>query len=96
MRAASIIGFKRQREDQRTEAQSPRALRHRGVEHARRGREPERRRVVLGRVIGVEAAAIVGFDDLEPLLVEIVQREIIAVEVIENAEFHSSSLQYCW
>jgi hypothetical protein len=34
---------------------------------------------------------IVGFDDLQPLLVECAQRTIVAIEVVENADFHLSS-----
>jgi hypothetical protein len=48
--------------------------------------------VVLGGVIRVEAAAIIGLDDLEPLLVEVMQGQIVAIEVVENSEFHSPSL----
>jgi hypothetical protein len=81
--------------DQRTEAQAPRALSDRGEENAGRGGKAERRRVMLGGMIGVEAAAIVGFDDLQPFLIECVQRTIVAIEVVENAEFHSPSLRGC-
>jgi hypothetical protein len=42
-------------------------------------------------MIGVEASAIVGFDELQPLRIERVQRKFIAIEVVENSEFHSSS-----
>src|SRR5262245_46598459 len=48
---------------------------------------------MLGGVIGVEAGAIVGFDELQPFLVEGVQGTIVAVEVVENPELHSRSLQ---
>src|SRR5262249_62131385 len=48
---------------------------------------------MLSGVIRIETAAIVGFDDLQPLLVECVQRTIVAIEVVENADFHSSSRQ---
>src|SRR5215813_1804360 len=79
--------------DQRTEAQALRALRDRGEENAGRGGEAQRRRVMLGGMIRIEAAAIIGFDDLQPFLVECVQRTIVAIEVVENAEFHSPSLR---
>ena len=52
----------RQQIDQRAEAQGLRALRHRGEKQAGRGGAAERRRVVLGEVIAVDAGAIVGFD----------------------------------
>ena len=44
--------------------------------------------MVLGDVIGVEAGAVIGFDDLEAILVIIRQRRAGAVEMIEDAEFH--------
>ncbi len=66
--------MQRHRVDQRPEAQLPRALRDRGQEHIRRGRHAERRRMMLGEVIGVEAGAIVGLDDFQAILV--VVREI--------------------
>jgi len=43
---------------------------------------------MLGGMIRIETATIVGFDDLQPLLVKRVQGPIIAVQVIENADFH--------
>ena len=84
--------MQRQRVDQRTKAQAARALGHRGEEDRGRGGKAERRRVVLGGVIRVEAAAIVGLDQLEPLLVEIAQRQVVAIEMVEHAEFHWPSL----
>ena len=84
--------MERKRVDQRAEAQRLRALGDRGQEYAGRGGEPERRRVVLGGVIRVEAAAIVGLDQLQALLIEIRQWNLAAIQVVENTEFHSSSL----
>ena len=80
----------RKRIDQRPEAQSLRALRDGGKEHAGRGGEAERRRMMFGGMIGVKAATIVGLDDFQPLRVEGLQRQIVAIEMVENAEFHSS------
>ncbi len=74
--------------DQRPETQTLRALSDRGEENAGRGGKAERRRVMLGGMVRVEAAAIAGFDDLQPLLVKGVQGPLIAVQVIENADFH--------
>jgi hypothetical protein len=42
---------------------------------------------MLGGMTGVEAAAIVGFDDLQPFLIECVQRTIVAIEVVETPNF---------
>ena len=38
------------------------------------------------KVIGVEAAAIERFDDLQPLLIIVPQRQIVAVQMVENTE----------
>ncbi len=82
--------MQRQRVDQRAEPKLPRALGDRGKEHAGGGRHAERRRMMLGEVIGVEPGLVVGFDELEAILVIVAQRQIVAVEVIENAEVHCS------
>jgi hypothetical protein len=50
------------RVDQRPEAQRLGALSHGGEEYAGRRRHAERRRMVLGDVIGVEACALVELD----------------------------------
>ena len=59
-----------------------------GQEHARRGRHAERRRMVLGEMIGVEARAIVGLGNPQAVLVVVRERAAVAVEMIEDAEFH--------
>ena len=79
--------MERQRIDQRAEAKALRALGDGGEVNAGRGGQPERRRVMLGGMIGVEAAAIVGLDDLQPFLVERVQGEVIAIEVAKIPNF---------
>ncbi len=61
--------IERQHEDHRPEAQPPRALRQGGEKDVGRRRHAERCRVMLGQMIGVEAGAIVGFGDLEAVLV---------------------------
>src|SRR5262249_56932403 len=81
--------------EKRTETQGLRALSDRGEEDAGRGGKAQRRRVMFGGMIGIEAAAIVRFDDLQPFLIECVQRTIVAIKVVENAEFHSPSLRGC-
>ena len=77
---------KRQGIDQRAEAQSLGALRHRREEYARRRRHAERRRVVLRQVIGVEAGAVIRLDQLQAALIERAERLVAPVEMIENAE----------
>ena len=42
--------------------------------------------MVLGAVIAVDAGAVVGLDQLEAVLVEILERLIVAIDVIENPE----------
>src|ERR671936_2277269 len=76
------------RVDEGTEAQALRALRDCGKKNTGRSGEAERRRMMLGGVIGVEAAAIVGFDKLQPLLIERVEGTLVAIEVVENADLH--------
>ena len=78
----------RQRIHQRPEAQASGALRSEREENRRRGRHPERRRVVLGDVQGVEAEPIVGLGELEPVLEELRERLAARIHVIENAEPH--------
>ncbi len=45
--------------------------------------------MVLGDVVGVEARALVGLDQLQALAVETLDRAPAQVEVIEDAEFHA-------
>ena len=45
---------------------------------------------MLGEMIAVKAQTIVELDEFEPLRVEIGQRQIVTVEMIENAELHGS------
>ena len=44
---------------------------------------------MLGDVIGVEAGPVEGFNDFQPLLVVVAERQAVAVEVIEDAEFQT-------
>ena len=48
--------------------------------------------MMLGQVIGVEAGAVIGFDDPEAVLVILGERATAAVEVVENAEIHAGGL----
>jgi hypothetical protein len=81
----------RHRPDEWAEAQPAGALGDGGQEHAGRGRHAERRRMVLGEVVGVEPRALVGLRNLEAILVKVRQRTAIAVEMVEDAEFHCLS-----
>ena len=51
--------------------------------------------VVLGAVVAVEAGAVVGLDQLEPVLVERGERPGVAVDVVEDAEFQGISPFTC-
>jgi hypothetical protein len=42
---------------------------------------------MFSHVIGIEAEAIEEFDGFQSLLIKVVERQVVAVEVIENAEF---------
>src|SRR5262249_15020037 len=55
--------------------------------HWRRGHS-ERRRVMLGEVIGVKAEPIVKLDQLETVLVKGGEGASVTVEVVEDAEMH--------
>ena len=46
--------------------------------------------MVFGQMIAVETQTIVELNEIEALLVEIGEWQIIAVEMIENAELHGS------
>ena len=48
--------------------------------------------MMLGAVVAVDAGAVVGFDQLEAVLVELLQRQIVAIDVIENPELQGHSL----
>jgi hypothetical protein len=78
----------RERVDQRAEPQTLAVLRGGGEKDARRRREAERRPVVLGKVVAVETAAIVGADQLEPVGVLRTEIGLGAIHVIEHAELH--------
>ena len=46
--------------------------------------------MVLGQVIGVEAGAVIGLDQLEAVLVLFAERNSSAVHMVENTELHGS------
>ncbi len=81
----------RQGIDQRPEPQFFGALRDRGQEHARRRPHAERRRMVLGHVIGVEARAVEPFDQRKPIFVIVRERKPVAVQMIEKFRIPSRS-----
>ncbi len=82
--------MQRHRPYQRTETQPLGALRDRRQEDARRGREAQRRRMMLGEMIGVESGAVVSLHHLEAVFVIIREGAAVAVEMVEDAEFHVS------
>ena len=49
---------------------------------------PERRAVVLGQVVGVEAGLLVALDEREALLELLADRKATLVDVIEDPELH--------
>src|SRR5713226_8652357 len=78
----------RHRPNQRPETKPLRPLRDGGEEDARRGSHSQRRRMMLGEMIGVEAGAIIGLRYAQAVLVVIRERPARAVEMIEDTEFH--------
>ncbi len=81
------------RVDQRPEAQLLGTLRDGGEEDAGRGRHAERRRMMLGQVIGVKARLLIQLDQLQPLVELPAELAAGAVHVIEDAELHSRFLR---
>ena len=79
--------IERQHKHHRPEAEPPRALRQCGKKDVGRRRHAQRCRVMLCQVIAVETGAIVGFGDLEAVLVVIGKRRPGAIEMVEDAEF---------
>ena len=79
-----------ERIDQRTEAERGGALGDGGEEEAGRGRDAERRAVMFGHVIGVEARPFVELDQAQALFVLALGVRPRAIEVVEDAEFHCS------
>jgi len=75
--------IERQQIYHRPEAQLPCPLRNSGEEDTGRRRVAEWCRVVLGEMVAVKARAIVGFDQLQPLLEEPAERHPAVVEVVE-------------
>src|SRR5580704_634874 len=71
---------------QRPHMDLARAHRERGEENIRRGAHPERRRMMLGEVIAEDARAIRDLEQLQAFLVELLQRNIATLHVIENSE----------
>jgi hypothetical protein len=44
---------------------------------------------MLGDVISMKAGALVGLRELQPLLVLLAERDLGAVHVVEDSEFHA-------
>jgi hypothetical protein len=82
--------IQRQRVDQRAEAQALRALRDGGQIHAGRGCQAQRRRVMLGHVIAVEAGLVVGLDQRQAIGIETIERAGAAIHVVKHAELHGN------
>ena len=80
--------------DQRAQAQTLGALGDGRQQDTRRRRHAERRRVMFGDMIGVEAAAVVDLGQFEPAFVELRKARIATVDVVEDSEFHV--LFPCW
>jgi hypothetical protein len=78
----------RQHVDARAEAQAPGALGHGAEEDVLRRRQAvDRRRVVLGQVIRVEAGRVEALDLQQPLAIDAVQAQARhRLDVVEDAE----------
>src|SRR4029077_4603780 len=85
--------IERQQINQRAEAQLLGALRQRGEENPGRSRAADRRAVMLGKVIAMEARAVVGLGEPQPAGKQLGMRHARIVHVIEYAEFHGGGLR---
>jgi hypothetical protein len=80
----------RQSIDQRPEAKAFGALCDSRQIHAWRGSHAERREVMLGHVICIKSAAFECFDHAEAIFIELVEFDMSAIKVIENADVKHS------
>jgi len=60
--------IQRQQKHQRTQAKTSTALGDGRQENGRRGSEAERRSVMLGYMVRLEAAFLIGFDEMQAVL----------------------------
>src|SRR5215813_13778028 len=88
--------MRRQHVNQRAEPQARRALRDGGEKDARRGRQVERRRMMLAHVIGAKPGAVVELDQPEPVFILLGERIGTVVVLIEDAELHRSPRRCFW
>ncbi len=80
--------IKRQQIHHRPEPDLPRPLRDRGQEDTGRRGIAERRVVVLGEMVAVEPGAVIGLDQLQPLLEELADRHTAIIQMVEDPEAH--------
>src|SRR6266702_2565436 len=74
------------------ETDASRPLARRGEEDPGHGRQSEGRGVVFGEMVGVEAGGIALLQQPQPAFVELLERRLPPVEMIEDPELHRSSL----
>ena len=48
--------------------------------------------MMLGAMVTVNAGAVVGFDQFEAIFIEVFQRLIVTIDVIENTELEGHAL----
>src|ERR1700730_7558535 len=85
----------RHRPDERPEPEPLGALGDRGQKDAGRWRHAERRRMMLGHVIAIEARPVVRLRNAQAILVIVRERAAaagVSVEMIENSKFHAANL----
>ena len=84
----------RQAVDARAEPDTSGPLAGRRQEDAGHRRQAERRHVVLGQMVRGEARGVVLLEQLQPALVELVERHALpAIEVIEDPQIHRASMR---
>ena len=72
----------------RPQTDAPGPLGGRGEEDTGHRRQPERRGMVLGQMVRVEAGPVVFLQKAQPALVELVERHVPTVEMIEDPQVH--------
>jgi hypothetical protein len=80
-----------ERVGKRSQSDLLRSLRRGADKDAGKRRHADRVPVMLGEVIAIDSRGIGGFDQLQPLLIELCQRRVAAVEMIEDSDFHGPS-----
>src|SRR6267378_149283 len=84
-----------QAEGERAEAQAFRALDHRREQHARRRVDRERRALVLGDEVGMEAGLVRRGGELQLVLVDLAGRQVRGLDPVEDSALQAGHRHTC-